>query len=124
LTFQPQNISTLLFSSNPAQASCLASSQNNNAMAVYNWRSLIVALLGSTAFAATVPLSPPPNLIPRQAPGTPSVEVQQLVAGLGFNIMAQKGEMAVASIMQSLLQTPTPNPALFTVAKVCSLLSH
>jgi hypothetical protein len=77
-----------------------------------------VALLGSVALAATLPPPHVPNLAPRQAAGTPSVEVQQLVAGLGFNIMAQKGEQAVASIMQSLLQTPTPDPALFTVAKV------
>jgi len=63
-----------------------------------------------------------PGVVERQATGTPTtgtptLEVAQLVAGIGFNIMAQQGEMAVASIMQALQQAPTPNPVLFKVAK-------
>lgn len=65
-----------------------------------------------------------PQIAARQAPGTPTIEVQQLIAGLGFNIMAQKGEVAVASMLQSLVQMPTSDPALFKVAKVHILLTE
>ncbi|KAF2431618.1 hypothetical protein EJ08DRAFT_712982 [Tothia fuscella] len=92
-------------------------------MAIRYWIPMTVAFLGSLALASTVPShgyisrdGPPDPGTPGTA-GSPTIEVQQLVAGLGFNVMAQKGELAVASVMQSLLQAPTPDPALFTIAK-------
>ncbi|TLD36031.1 Ino eighty subunit 1 [Venturia nashicola] len=51
---------------------------------------------------------------------TPAMQVEQLVAGIGFNIMAQKAQVAVVSIMQSLGNAPAvpdANNMLYKVAK-------
>ncbi|QDS69580.1 hypothetical protein FKW77_008257 [Venturia effusa] len=51
---------------------------------------------------------------------TPAMQIEQLVAGIGFNIMAQKAQIAVVSMMQNLgnaSTVPTANDMLFKVAK-------
>ncbi|KIW04604.1 uncharacterized protein PV09_04352 [Verruconis gallopava] len=53
----------------------------------------------------------------RQENGTSSTIIQQLVAGIDYNIMAQNGEKAILSQMQSLVAAPTPDALLFRVAK-------
>lgn len=55
---------------------------------------------------------------------TPAMQIEQLVAGIGFNIMAQKAQIAVVSIMQNLgnaSAVPDANDMLYKVAKVMSL---
>lgn len=54
---------------------------------------------------------------------TPAMQIEQLVAGIGFNIMAQKAQIAVVSIMQNLgnasaVTDANANGMLFKVAKV------
>jgi hypothetical protein len=48
---------------------------------------------------------------------TSSITVQQLVAGIGNNIMAQTAEKAVLSQLQNLAATPTPDLLLLLAAK-------
>jgi hypothetical protein len=83
-------------------------------MFVYNC--LASACVIAFVCASTIP--PSSNVASRQVAGTPTLAIQQLVAGIGFNIMAQQGEVAVASIMQNLGTAPTPDAALFKAAKV------
>jgi hypothetical protein len=57
---------------------------------------------------------------------TPAMQLEQLVAGIGFNIMAQKAQIAVVSIMQNLGNAPAApdaNAMLFKVAKVMIAIS-
>jgi hypothetical protein len=57
---------------------------------------------------------------------TPAMQVEQLVAGIGFNIMAQKAQIAVVSIMQNLGNAPaapSANAMLYKVAKVIFVMS-
>lgn len=54
---------------------------------------------------------------------TPAMQIEQLVAGIGFNIMAQRAQIAVVSIMQNLGNAPAVPDAknmLYKVAKVTS----
>ncbi|KAE9964779.1 hypothetical protein BLS_008069 [Venturia inaequalis] len=64
--------------------------------------------------AAPAATEPPPS-------ATPTMQIEQLVAGLGFNIMAQKAQLAVVSIMQNLGNAPAvpaaANDMLYKVAK-------
>jgi hypothetical protein len=57
-----------------------------------------------SAAAPTVTAAPP------SAPS--GVQVEQLIAGIGFNIMAQKAEIAVVSMLQSLGQAAAPSGGL------------
>jgi hypothetical protein len=66
-----------------------------------------------TAASPTVTAAPPSP--------TPAMQLEQLIAGIGFNIMAQKAQIAVVSIMQNLGNAPAApeaNTVLFKVAKV------
>jgi hypothetical protein len=83
-------------------------------MFILGW--LSATCLVAFVIASTIP--PASEIASRQVSGTPTLAVQQLVAGIGFNIMAQQGEVAVASIMQNLGTAPTPDAALFKAAKV------
>jgi len=62
----------------------------------------------------TVTAASPTAAIPTATSG---MAVQQLVAGIDYNIMAQKGEIAVVDSMKALGQLPATNPMLFQVAK-------
>lgn len=68
--------------------------------------------------AAPAATEPPPS-------ATPTMQIEQLVAGLGFNIMAQKAQLAVVSIMQNLGNAPAvpaaANDMLYKVAKVINI---
>jgi hypothetical protein len=86
-------------------------------MSLYNWYTFVATLLVAVVVASIIPPNAP-KMTPRQVAGTPTLAVQQLVAGIGFNIMAQQGEVAVASIMQNLGAAPTPDAKLFQAAKV------
>jgi hypothetical protein len=81
-------------------------------MATWRWRAIASALLLTPILAA-----PGHGPIRRQNNDTQSIQVQQLVAGIGYNIIAQNGELSVASAMQGLVTAPTPNAVLFQVAK-------
>lgn len=70
-----------------------------------------------TLLCTSIVAAPGRDLSAQQENSTQPVEVQQLVAGLGYNIMAQNGEAAAASAMQSILTVPTPNAVLFQAAK-------
>jgi hypothetical protein len=56
---------------------------------------------------------------PRQnSTSTNSTAAQQLANGIGFNIMAQQGEIAVVQAMMQLNQAGTSDPAFFKAANV------
>lgn len=62
---------------------------------------------------STITAAAPPSAMP-------TMQIEQLVAGIGFNIMAQKAQIAVVSIMQNLGNAPavpSANEMLFKVAK-------
>jgi hypothetical protein len=80
-------------------------------------RYILVATLSAAAVVASIIPPSYTQIAPRQVAGTPTIAVQQLIAGIGFNIMAQQGEVAVASIMQSMGAAPTPDMILFKAAK-------
>jgi hypothetical protein len=54
----------------------------------------------STITAAT------PTISAAAPSATPAMQLEQLVAGIGFNIMAQKAQIAVVSLMQKLGHAP------------------
>jgi hypothetical protein len=83
---------------------------------MFGYSLLVVAFVVSFVVASTIP--PSSKIEARQIAGTPTLAIQQLIAGIGFNIMAQQGEVAVASIIQNLGTAPTPDAALFKAAKV------
>jgi hypothetical protein len=90
-------------------------------MSAYIRYMLVATLSAAAVVASIIPPSYSPQLEPRQVAGTPTIAVQQLIAGIGFNIMAQQGEVAVASIMQSMGAAPTPDMLLFKAAKAITL---
>jgi hypothetical protein len=53
----------------------------------------------------------------RQNNSTTTLAIQQLVAGIGYNIVAQNGEKAVLSQLQSLSAASTPAPVFSQAAK-------
>lgn len=55
----------------------------------------------------------------RSSNETSALETQQLVSGLGLNILALQGQITVISMLQSLNQAElAPNSTLFQAAKV------
>lgn len=76
---------------------------------------------------ATTITAAAPTITGTTPSATPAMQIEQLVAGIGFNIMAQKAQIAVVSIMQNLGNAPAvpdTNAMLYKVAKVVFVLSR
>lgn len=85
--------------------------------------SLLSLLPISAAFAIVSPQTPWQNIhtpiLPRQSNNTnTTLASQQLAAGIGFNIMAQQGEVAVTTAIQNLQQQPAFTFEQFNASKV------